>query len=33
MSYFASSASPTVAHWHDTPPGHLIESVTADIEK
>jgi hypothetical protein len=26
MSYFASSASPEVAHWHEAKPIHLMES-------
>ena len=27
MSYFASSASPEVAHWHDAKPSHLMSSI------
>lgn len=31
MSYFASSASPELAHWHESVPAHLIEEVKQDI--
>lgn len=32
MSYFASSASPEVAHWHEEKPGHLMStSVVANV--
>ena len=33
MSYFASSASPELAHWHEEQPTHLmsIESLRSDI--
>jgi len=32
MSYFASSASPEVALWHDSKPAHLMQEVRENIE-
>jgi hypothetical protein len=31
MSYFASSASTEVAHWHEEKPTHLMQSLRDDI--
>jgi hypothetical protein len=32
MSYFASSASPEVALWHDSKPAHLMQEVRENIK-
>ena len=32
MSYFASSASPDIAHWHEEQPTHLMQSIESSIE-